>query len=80
MSETPQFQCYLFYYYYRDHYDFGKEIAKLESNRSKDFFFLKNTMIGRTTGEHLWLWPEKAQKYLHTAPCSKSLETTALDH
>ena len=36
-------------------------------------------MIGRTNREHLWLWPEEAQKYLHTAPSSKSLETTVVE-
>ena len=43
-------------------------------------FILENILIGRRIRESLWLWPEEARKYLHTAPCSKSLETTGLAH
>ena len=30
MSKIPQFQCYLFFYYFRDYHDYGKKIMKLE--------------------------------------------------
>ena len=66
MSEIPQFQFFLSFYVFREHRDFVRKIVKSESNRSEDLCFFS-----------LSLWPEEVQKNLYTAPCSKSLGTTA---
>ena len=54
MSEIRQFRYYLFFYYRS--LQFWEENSEIRDQiKVKTFFFLKNTLIGRTTRKHLAL-------------------------
>ena len=67
------------FFFFRDHYDFGRKIVKSEI---ESLFFLVSrlglSLISLVFFFSLSLWPEEVQKNLYTAPCSKSLGTTDL--
>ena len=42
-------------------------------NSSEDLLFFRKSLIGRTTREHYWLWPEEAQRNLHLNPLARKV-------